>query len=61
MIEYDFDIKKLTQIVNYILKLNNYQMDYRKLIDLLYLVDREALSKWDVTITKDNYYIKDKE
>jgi len=46
----------MTQIVNLLLKLNHYRLNYTKLIKLLYLADREALIKWDVTITKDNYF-----
>ncbi|MBA7533138.1 hypothetical protein ES705_25373 [subsurface metagenome] len=48
-------IKKMIQIVNYLLKLNHYCLNYTKLIKLLYLADREALIKWDITITKDSY------
>ncbi len=45
----------MTQIVNFLLKLNHYCLNYTKLIKLLYLADREALIKWDITITKDRY------
>ncbi len=45
----------MTQIVNLLLKLNHYRLNYTKLIKLLYLADREALIKWDITITKDSY------
>ena len=55
MIRYNFDIKKIVQIVNFLLKLNDYQLNYTKLIKLLYLADREALKHWDTTISKDSY------
>ena len=56
MITFNFDINKLSQIVNYLLKLNRFRLNYTKLIKLLYLADREALKLWDTTITKDHYY-----
>ena len=55
MITYRFEIMKIIQIVNLLLKLNNGCLNYTKLIKLLYLVDREALRRWDLTITKDKY------
>ncbi len=45
----------MSQIVNFLLKENRYCLNYTKLIKLLYLVDREALIRWDSTITKDSY------
>jgi len=55
LITYLFDIKKITQIVNFLLKLNHYCLNYTKLIKLLYLADRKALENWDASFTKDNY------
>jgi uncharacterized phage-associated protein len=49
------NIKKLIQAVNYVLSKNNYQMDYLKLIKLLYIADRECLAKYDFAITDDTY------
>jgi uncharacterized phage-associated protein len=55
MISYNFQIRKIVQIVNFLLKLNNYRLNYTKLIKLLYLADRESLNRWDETISNDKY------
>ncbi len=55
MIEYNFDIVKIVQVVNFLLKLNEYSINYTKLLKLLYITDRKALNNWNVTITKDTY------
>lgn len=35
------------------------EMDYRKLMTLLYLADREALLRWGRPITGDDYFLED--
>jgi hypothetical protein len=45
------DIEKLVQICGYVLRKYNYTLNYTKLIKLLYLADKEALSQSDHTIT----------
>ncbi len=49
-------IKRLIQSTGYLLSLTTKkQMNYTKLLKLLYIADREALSRWDSTITGDRY------
>jgi hypothetical protein len=55
MIAFTFDIKKTVQVINYLLKRNRGKINYTKLIKLLYIADREALAKYDATITGDKY------
>ncbi len=43
------------QMVNYLLSKYNYQLNYTKLIKLLYLADREALDKWGFSVSGDTY------
>lgn len=54
-----FDEAKATQVVSCILKLRGNRMNYLKLIKLLYLVDREALSRWGVSVTTDKHVSMD--
>ncbi|AKL98042.1 Panacea domain-containing protein [Endomicrobium proavitum] len=49
------NFKKLMQIVNYILAKYNYELNYTKLIKLLYIADRECLLKYDFAISGDSY------
>jgi len=49
------EIKKIIQIVNYLLKLNNESFNYTKLIKMLYLADRAFLEKYNDTITNDTF------
>ncbi len=55
MLSFRFDIKKIIQIVNYLLKINGGSINYTKLVKLLYIADKEFLRKWDYTITGDSY------
>ena len=55
MIRFQFDEAKTTQAAAMLLKENGGKMNYMKLIKLLYLADREALSKWERPITGDLY------
>jgi len=47
--------KKIIQIVRYILDRSRGSINYMKLMKLLYIVDRESLEKWDITVTGDTY------
>jgi uncharacterized phage-associated protein len=50
-----FDETKATQISSLILKMRGGRMHYIKLLKLLYLIDREALTRWGVPVTTDSY------
>jgi hypothetical protein len=45
------NLTKIIQIVHHLLAKNGYRLNYTKLIKLLYLADREALSLWDSSIS----------
>jgi len=49
-------VKKIIDAVNYLLLRNGGSINYTKLIKLLYLADRKALTEWGFTITGDRYY-----
>lgn len=59
MIRFLFNEAKTTQAAALLLKANGGKMNYMKLIKLLYLADREALSKWERPITGDVYVSMD--
>lgn len=48
------DIKKLIQVVFFVLKRNDYKLNYMKLIKLLYLSDRLSLDKCGESITEND-------
>ena len=50
-----FNIEKLIQVCNYLVKKNNFSLNYTKLIKLLYLADKESLRQSLQTITGDAY------
>jgi uncharacterized phage-associated protein len=50
-----FDEAKATQAAAFLLALRGGQMHYLKLIKLLYLADRAALTRWGIPITTDRY------
>ncbi len=54
-----FDEEKATEAAALILSLRGGQMHYMKLIKLLYLLDREALSRWGIPVTTDTYVSMD--
>lgn len=56
MIEFKFNEIKTTQAVALFLKKSSDKMNYMKLIKLLYLADRGALSRWERSITGDMYF-----
>jgi len=59
MITFKFNEIKTTQAAAFLLKKNNSKMNYMKLIKLLYLADREALSLWERPLTGDSYFSMD--
>lgn len=54
-----FDEAKATEAAALFLALRGGRMSYLKLIKLLYLADREALSRWGIPITTDRYVSMD--
>ena len=54
-----FNIEKLIQACNYLLKKSNGVQNYTKLIKLLYLADKESLKNSLQTITGDTYVSMD--
>ena len=54
-----FNEVKATQAAARLLKKRGARMKYLKLIKLLYLADREALSRWGRPITTDHYVSTD--
>lgn len=55
MIKFEFDVHKIIQIVNYLLKKNGDRLNYTKLLKLLYIADKEFFKKWDFSISQDSY------
>jgi uncharacterized phage-associated protein len=51
-----FEIKKMLQVISYLLSLNNGKMDFLKLMKELYLIDRESIAERDTSISGDVYY-----
>lgn len=51
----EFNEAKAAQAAAYCLRLRGGEMNYMKLIKLLYLADRKALDNWGRPITTDNY------
>jgi len=56
MINLKFNIRKTTQAAAEFLKRSNNEMNYMKLIKLLYLADRESLRIWERPISDDSYF-----
>ncbi len=50
-----FNRQKVIQVVNLILKKYDFRLNYTKLIKILYILDKEALRRWDVAVTGDSY------
>ena len=55
MITFRFNEKKTTQVAAFFVKKHGKTLNYTKLIKLLYLTDREAISRWERPITGDSY------
>lgn len=60
MINFDFNEKKATQVTALLLTLNNNELNYTKLIKLLYIIDRTALERFNWPVIGDEYYSMDK-
>ena len=60
MITFKFNEKKTTQVAALFIKKHGRPLNYTKLIKLLYLTDREALSRWERPLTGDSYVINAK-
>ena len=56
IMHFHFNEKRSTQAAALLIKRNANQLNYMKLIKLLYIVDRTALIKWQQPITGDKYY-----
>lgn len=54
-----FSERKVTEAAAHLLSLRGGQMHYLKLLKLLYISDREALHRWGIPITHDNYVSMD--
>lgn len=50
-----FRIEKLVQVAGHLLKLNNFKMNYLKVIKILYLADRESINRTGQSITGDSF------
>lgn len=55
MLNFKFNNAKTTDATVLLLKRNGGSMNYMKLIKLLYLIDRETLSRWGRPVTGDYY------
>jgi len=55
-IQFSFKEKRSTQAAAFLIKRNDNSLNYMKLIKLLYLADREALTRWQESITGDRYF-----
>jgi uncharacterized phage-associated protein len=56
IMNFNFNERRSTQAAAFLIRRNGNKLNYMKLIKLLYLVDREALIKWQQPITGDKYY-----
>jgi uncharacterized phage-associated protein len=54
-----FNERKATEAAAHLLALRGGQMHYLKLLKLLYIADRAALSRWGIPISHDNYVSMD--
>jgi len=55
VINFKFNEIKTTQVAALFIKKHGGTLNYTKLIKLLYLTDREALSRWERSLTGDSY------
>jgi uncharacterized phage-associated protein len=56
MITFKFDIDKMIQITDYLLKKFGGKVNYTKLIKMLYIADKEALRAYGFIISNDKHY-----
>ena len=61
MIEFVFNERKTAQAAARLLKLHGGKMDYRLLLNLMYLADRQALTETGLPISGDSYVSMDLE
>ncbi len=54
MLWFEFQARKSTQAAAYLLKLCGKQKDKYLLLKMIYLADRVALERWNVSITGDS-------
>lgn len=54
-----FDVKKVLQMIAYLLELNGGRMNFLKLMKELYLIDRESIAERETSISGDIYYSLD--
>jgi uncharacterized phage-associated protein len=54
-----FEAEKVTEAAAFLLNLRGGRMHYIKLLKLLYIADRAALSAWGIPISHDNYVSMD--
>lgn len=54
-----FNERKAMEAAAHLLRLRGGQMHYLKLLKLLYIADREALHRWGIPISHDNYVSMD--
>lgn len=54
-----FNEQKVTEAAAFLLELRGGCMHYIKLLKLLYIADRQALSEWGIPISDDNYVAMD--
>jgi uncharacterized phage-associated protein len=54
-----YDAEKVTEAAALLLTLRGGRMHYIKLLKLLYIADREALSEWGIPVSHDNYVSMD--
>jgi uncharacterized phage-associated protein len=54
-----FNEQKATEAAAYLLRVRGGRMHYLKLLKLLYIADREALRRWGIPISHDNYVSMD--
>lgn len=55
-----FQEAKATQLAAFLLKKRGGKMNYLKLMKLMYLIDREGLTRWGQSMTRSNYVSMDK-
>lgn len=56
MISFKFNETKTTQVAAFFIEKHGNVLNYTKLIKLLYLADREALSVWGRSLSGDSYF-----
>lgn len=55
-VSFKYNVEKVIEATQLLLKLGGNQIEYTRIIKLLYLADREALNDWGRSITTDIYF-----